>query len=179
MRAQVLAETGLTVSAGVSPNRTLSKIAAVSRVALPPTCLTISSADNHLLPHLQDFNKPNGNYVIEPTREAMMAFARELSIRKIPGVGRVTERYLQALGVDKVGDIYALRGKLMLVVSASAQPVSMSCCPTQLTGRFTAQRGSHRLSAAVVPRPGRSRDRRARPTGPERHRRRAHLQRDL
>lgn len=81
---------GLTVSAGVSPNRKLSKIAA-------------------------DFNKPNGQYVIDPSRDAMIAFAHALPIRKIPGVGRVTERYLQALGVETVADVYRLRGKLMLV----------------------------------------------------------------
>lgn len=76
----------------MSPNRKLSKIAA-------------------------DFNKPNGQYVIDPTKEAMMAFAHSLPIRKIPGVGRVTERYLQALGVETVADVYRLRGKLMLVKS--------------------------------------------------------------
>lgn len=90
MRAQVLRETGLTVSAGVSPNRKLSKIAA-------------------------DFNKPNGQYVIAPSRQAMMSFMHPLPIRKIPGVGRVTERYLQSLGVNTVADIYRLRGRLMLV----------------------------------------------------------------
>jgi len=44
-----------------------------------------------------------------------MAFAHALPIRKIPGVGRVTERYLQALGVETVADVYRLRGRLMLV----------------------------------------------------------------
>lgn len=92
MRAQVLRETGLTVSAGVFPNRKLSKIAA-------------------------DSNKPNGQCVIEPTRTAMMGFMHPLPIRKIPGVGRVTERYLQSLGVEIVADIYRLRGRLMLVKS--------------------------------------------------------------
>ena len=47
----------------------------------------------------------------------MTAFAQALPIRKIPGVGRVTERYLQALGVQTVADVYRLRGRLMLVKS--------------------------------------------------------------
>ncbi|KAK4055057.1 hypothetical protein OIO90_003398 [Microbotryomycetes sp. JL221] len=90
IRAQVLAETKLTVSAGVSPNAMLSKVAA-------------------------DKNKPNGQCVIDPTREACMAFASSLPIRKIPGIGRVSERILHAVGVFTVADIHTLRGKLFLI----------------------------------------------------------------
>lgn len=60
IRAVVKEETGLTVSAGVSTNAKLSKIAA-------------------------DFNKPDGQYVIDSTREAGMAFMAALPIRKVPG----------------------------------------------------------------------------------------------
>ncbi|KAM0791793.1 hypothetical protein ACM66B_004056 [Microbotryomycetes sp. NB124-2] len=90
IRSQVLKETRLTVSAGVSPNAMLSKVAA-------------------------DKNKPNGQCVIDPTREACMEFASSLPIRKVPGIGRVSERILQAVGVFTVADIYKNRGRLFLI----------------------------------------------------------------
>lgn len=62
IRAQVFAETKLTVSAGVSPNAMLSKVAA-------------------------DKNKPDGQCIIDSTREACMEFTSSLPIRKIPGIG--------------------------------------------------------------------------------------------
>lgn len=89
MREEVKAETGLTVSAGLGPNTMLAKIAA-------------------------DFNKPDGQYIVEPTAAACIAFMQDLSVRKIPGIGRVTERWLESLGVLKCRDIYTLRGKLMV-----------------------------------------------------------------
>lgn len=92
MRAQVKLVSGLTVSAGISPNALISKVAA-------------------------DLNKPNGQFVVEPTVEASIAFASALPIRKISGIGRVSERWLTEIGVQTVGDIYTLRGKLYLVVS--------------------------------------------------------------
>lgn len=63
IRAAVKEETGLTVSAGVSTNAKLSKIGA-------------------------DFNKPDGQYVIDPTREAGMEFMAPLPIRRVPGFVR-------------------------------------------------------------------------------------------
>lgn len=94
MRAKVLEKTGLSVSAGVSSNALISKIAA-------------------------DFNKPNGQYVVEPTAADAIRFMGQLPIRKVPGIGRVTERWLNGIGVEKVEDIYRLRGKLYLVVPFS------------------------------------------------------------
>ncbi|KAL8276381.1 hypothetical protein RQP46_011226 [Phenoliferia psychrophenolica] len=90
MRAHVKRETGCTVSAGVSSNSLISKIAA-------------------------DLNKPDGQCVVGPTREEAIAFMRTLPARRVPGIGRVTERWLEGLGVKTVGDIYDLRGKLYLV----------------------------------------------------------------
>ncbi|KAK4050692.1 hypothetical protein OIV83_003418 [Microbotryomycetes sp. JL201] len=90
IRSQVQKETKLTVSAGVSPNAMLSKVAA-------------------------DKNKPNGQCVIDPTKEACMQFASALPIRKVPGIGRVSERILQAIEVFTVADIYKHRGRLFLI----------------------------------------------------------------
>ncbi|SCV73369.1 BQ2448_7295 [Microbotryum intermedium] len=90
MRAEILQETGLSVSAGVSPNAMLSKVAA-------------------------ERNKPNGQCVIAPTAEACCEFARSLRIRQVPGIGRVSERVLHAVGVHTVADVYRERGKLFLI----------------------------------------------------------------
>jgi len=59
VRARVFEATrGLTCSVGVAPNMMLAKIAA-------------------------DRNKPNGQYVVEATRDAVMEFIADLPIRKV------------------------------------------------------------------------------------------------
>jgi len=47
--------------------------------------------------------KPNGVLWIAPGQEAK--FLAPLDVRAIPGVGKVTEKNLQALGIHKVGDL--------------------------------------------------------------------------
>jgi hypothetical protein len=86
----------LTCSCGVAPNRTLAKICS-------------------------DKNKPNGQYVLESTKQAVEAFVQELPVRKVPGVGRVTEHCLKAFGIEKCGDIVQHRGLLAALFS----PISM------------------------------------------------------
>ncbi|QWF52025.1 DNA polymerase IV [Bordetella hinzii] len=78
IRAQIRAETGLTASAGVAPNKFLAKIAS-------------------------DWNKPDGLFVVHPSR--VLAFLAPLPVRKVPGVGKVTQARLEALGVHTVGDL--------------------------------------------------------------------------
>ena len=60
IREEIEAETGLTASAGVAPNKFLAKVSS-------------------------DENKPNGQFVVTPDQTA--AFAARLPLRKIPGVG--------------------------------------------------------------------------------------------
>lgn len=78
IRKQVAAECQLTVSAGVAPNKMLAKIAS-------------------------DWQKPNGLTVIEPERIA--AFVQRLPVSKIHGVGPVTARKLNNLGIECCGDL--------------------------------------------------------------------------
>lgn len=78
IRQQIRAETGLTASAGVAPNKFLAKIAS-------------------------DWNKPDGQYVIRPSR--VLEFLQPLPVRKVPGVGKVTQARLAQLGVQTVGDL--------------------------------------------------------------------------
>lgn len=78
IRAEILQETHLTASAGVAPNKFLAKIAS-------------------------DWNKPDGMFVIKPAQ--VLAFLQPLPVRKVPGVGKVMQGKLEALGVHTVGDL--------------------------------------------------------------------------
>jgi DNA polymerase IV len=53
-----------------------------------------------------DQAKPNGVLWVLPGREA--EFLAPLDVRKVPGVGKVTEKNLHALGIRKVGDLARL-----------------------------------------------------------------------
>jgi DNA polymerase kappa len=79
LRDEVKAETGLTVSAGVGPNTMLAKACLFLLYVSKPSIYTWEQI-------AADVNKPDGQFVIEPTREACMAFMAEKPVRKIPGV---------------------------------------------------------------------------------------------
>ncbi|MEQ1724655.1 MAG: DNA polymerase IV [Sphingopyxis sp.] len=80
IRARILAETGLTASAGVSTNKLVAKLAS-------------------------DQNKPDGLTVVPPGREA--AFVQTLPVRRLHGVGPVTAKRLEAMGLASVADLAA------------------------------------------------------------------------
>jgi DNA polymerase IV len=81
IREQIRDELHLTASAGVAPNKFLAKIAS-------------------------DWRKPDGLFVIQP--EDLDTFLPPLPIGRIPGVGKVTEKRLEQLGIRTVGDMRAL-----------------------------------------------------------------------
>ena len=64
MRARVLAQTGLTCSCGIAPNRMLAKVCS-------------------------DMNKPNGQFELPADPADITRFTDTLPIRKIPGIGKV------------------------------------------------------------------------------------------
>ncbi|EJD02943.1 DNA/RNA polymerase [Fomitiporia mediterranea MF3/22] len=90
LRSKICEETNLTASAGIAPNMMLAKICS-------------------------DRNKPNGQFQMPFTREAVMEFMRDLPVRKVPGIGRVGERVLEAIGVKTCGDIRAARAIIWLM----------------------------------------------------------------
>ncbi|MDR3134995.1 MAG: DNA polymerase IV [Deltaproteobacteria bacterium] len=81
IRREVLQETGLTISAGVSTIKHVAKIASGHK-------------------------KPDGLTVIEEGRE--LEFLWPLDIGKLWGVGKVTEKTLRDMGVKTVGDMAGL-----------------------------------------------------------------------
>ncbi|KAF8894098.1 hypothetical protein BD779DRAFT_1435288 [Infundibulicybe gibba] len=60
-------------------------------------------------------NKPNGQYQIAFDAKEIVAFMRDLSIRKIPFIGRVNERLLESIGIKTCGDIFTHRGIISLM----------------------------------------------------------------
>ncbi|PWN33354.1 DNA/RNA polymerase [Meira miltonrushii] len=91
LRERVQKETGLTVSVGIAPNKMLAKISS-------------------------DRNKPNGQFRVEPSHNFIVDLMHDLPCRKIPGIGRVTERILASLGVLTCGDVAKSRVMLSLTL---------------------------------------------------------------
>jgi DNA polymerase IV len=81
LHALVKESTNLNCSIGIAASRMVAKVAS-------------------------DQAKPNGVLWIIPGREA--EFLAPLDVRKIPGVGKVTEKNLNECGIRKVGDLAAL-----------------------------------------------------------------------
>lgn len=78
IKARVLREIGLVVSAGVAPNKFVAKIAS-------------------------DIDKPDGLRVV--TAENLLAFLHPLPLTRLWGVGDVTAATLQQLGLQTIGDV--------------------------------------------------------------------------
>ena len=70
----------------------------------------------------EDVNKPNGQKLIPQEREAIISYMSTLPIRKVPGIGRVTERILKALGVDVCGDLVSLHCAARVIGFATYTP---------------------------------------------------------
>ena len=78
IRKLVHQEVGITLSAGIAPNKFLAKIAS-------------------------DWNKPNGQFVITPQQIA--DFVLPLPVKLIHGVGKVTARRMQLMGIETCADL--------------------------------------------------------------------------
>ncbi len=78
IRRLIYSELQLTASAGIAPNKFLAKIAS-------------------------DWNKPNGQYVINP--HEISSFIESLPVKKIYGVGKVTAEKMEKLGLITCADI--------------------------------------------------------------------------
>jgi DNA polymerase kappa len=98
---------GLTCSAGLAPNVMLAKMAS-------------------------DRNKPNGQVVVGPTQDNVLTFLHPMPTRKVPGIGRVTEKILRAFDIVTVQDLYQQRALVkFLFQPATARFLwlaSLGCC---------------------------------------------------
>ncbi|XP_006873368.1 PREDICTED: DNA polymerase kappa [Chrysochloris asiatica] len=95
IRFRIEQKTTLTASAGIAPNTMLAKVCS-------------------------DKNKPNGQYQILPNRQAVKDFIKDLPIRKISGIGKVTEKMLKALGIITCTELYQQRALLSLLFSETS-----------------------------------------------------------
>lgn len=78
IKKEVFERTGLTASAGVAPNMFVAKIAS-------------------------DYKKPDGLTVVPP--EKVLDFIRPLPVRRIPGIGRVTDAHMAKLGIRTIAEL--------------------------------------------------------------------------
>ena len=92
LQREVFEETKLTISIGIAHTRQLAKIAS-------------------------DINKPNGIFSVPRNREEFNNFLYSLKIRKIPGIGGVTERKLQSLGIETIQDVIDKRREIWYLFS--------------------------------------------------------------
>ena len=93
MRAKIKEKTGLTASAGIACNCRLAKVAS-------------------------DMNKPDGQFLVAAREEDILDFVHGLSIRKVGGIGNISEQLLnRAVGVYTCKDIYEKRAEIKLLFS--------------------------------------------------------------
>ena len=92
IREKIFADTKLTASAGIACNVMLAKVCS-------------------------DMNKPNGQYYLPPEKDAIMNFVTNLPIRKVSGIGRVSEQILNELGITKCGQLMEKKELLYLLFS--------------------------------------------------------------
>src|SRR5690625_2289223 len=78
IRKRIFEKTELTASAGIGPNKLIAKIAS-------------------------DFQKPNGQFQVKP--EEVEDFMKDLSVRKLWGVGPVAAEQLERRGIRTCGDL--------------------------------------------------------------------------
>ncbi|WP_426416387.1 DNA polymerase IV [Aestuariirhabdus sp. LZHN29] len=78
IRQRVREQVGITVSAGVAPNKFLAKVAS-------------------------DWNKPDGLFVVLP--EQVDEFVQQLPVKRLHGVGQVTAKKLKRLGIETCGEL--------------------------------------------------------------------------
>uniref|UniRef100_A0AAY4BH91 DNA polymerase kappa n=1 Tax=Denticeps clupeoides TaxID=299321 RepID=A0AAY4BH91_9TELE len=95
MRFRIEHKTSLTASAGIAPNMMLAKVCS-------------------------DKNKPNGQYRIPPERREVMDFILDLPVRKVPGIGKVTEKMLAALGINCCSQLGQKMALLSLLFSETS-----------------------------------------------------------
>ncbi|MHA1492064.1 MAG: Y-family DNA polymerase, partial [Promethearchaeota archaeon] len=78
IKQEVFDRVGITISIGVAPTKSLAKIAS-------------------------DYKKPNGITIV--TQKDIRSFLENMSITRIPGIGKKLKIYYHEKGIEKIGDI--------------------------------------------------------------------------
>lgn len=81
IRDEVRATVGITISAGIAPNKFLAKVAS-------------------------DWNKPDGQFAVLP--EDVESFVANLPVKKLYGVGKVTAKKMRRIGIETCNDLQSL-----------------------------------------------------------------------
>jgi DNA polymerase IV len=89
IRRAIRTETGLTASVGVAPNKFLAKLAS-------------------------DMDKPDGLTLVPFSREAIVEFLAPLPVGRIWGVGGVTQKLLESIGISTVGDLQHAQMQILI-----------------------------------------------------------------
>ena len=87
IRQEIVDTLKITASAGIAPNKFLAKIAS-------------------------DWNKPNGQFVIRP--DDIKNFVHQLPVKKIFGVGKVTAKKFEQMGINTCGELQNLSQKELI-----------------------------------------------------------------
>ncbi|KAF8770082.1 DNA polymerase kappa like protein [Argiope bruennichi] len=95
IREQIYAVTNLTASAGIAPNVMLAKVCS-------------------------DQKKPNGQYQILSTLEAVNSFVSSMPVKKVSGIGPVTGQILNALGIHTCWDMWEKRDVIPILFKESS-----------------------------------------------------------
>ncbi|KAF6139067.1 hypothetical protein GIB67_010793 [Kingdonia uniflora] len=102
LRSGIFEMTGLTCSAGIAPNCLLAKVCS-------------------------DINKPNGQFILPNDRTAIMTFILSLPVRKIGGIGKVTEHMLRdVLGINTCEEMLQKSAFLCALFSSSSTEFFLS-----------------------------------------------------
>ena len=95
LKRRVLVATSLVVSVGIGPNKLIAKIACTS-------------------------GKPNGLVVVSPEQAAQLL--EPLPIRRLWGIGQVTERALTKIGIATIGDLRKTQLERLLPILGTRTP---------------------------------------------------------
>ncbi|XP_014777203.1 uncharacterized protein LOC106874111 isoform X2 [Octopus bimaculoides] len=95
IRRKIEQRTQLTASAGIAANTLLAKICS-------------------------DKNKPNGQFSLPHITHVIKDFITDLPIRKVSGIGKVTEKMLQAIDIVTCSQLYEQRSLLYLLYSETS-----------------------------------------------------------
>lgn len=101
MRHRIWLATRVTASAGIAANCMLAKVCS-------------------------DKNKPNGQFCLPNDKDAIREFISKLPVRKVSGIGKVTEKILAAFGVVTCGELLTRSAELRRLFSDAAFDYFMS-----------------------------------------------------